>query len=429
MSVTCATLRQYTSEELNDWNNFTTTEAGSSGATTIISTSLLEYDNSYFDNHWALVTSGTYIGSKRKIERHDNNYGLLDCYRAFGGQIATSVTFEVHKYDPDTILDKINVALREIFPKLRVNIIDDTIMGGNYVPNAHFEDCASSSYPDFWRNSGAGSSVAENTTYIRGGKKSAALTRVNNNCYLYISAAEYPQLFNLQGQTIRIFARVLASSASQARIELYSKQSDGTEDTTQVSDYHTGGGLFETLELSSGAVLSDAVDVSIRLTNNTTNGTVYWDDVWVVTDSREYFVPTSFEKVNKVFLLDAAYDDLNFIGETELYQWHQSIDSQGRLKIVSDESWTNRVRLYGMGKLSTLSDDTDTTELNDTQARLIAVNAALGVLENTKMASSVYEANAIERDISRMTLKKMQLERKIGQGNPAGVITMRKRYW
>src|SRR3972149_8669627 len=107
MSSTLQAIREKMSRVGGDYREETTTSAGNSGGTTVVCSTLsdMPYDDYYADKdgpYWyCKITSGTYTGIRRKIQKFVQSSGEITVYASFGGQIATSVTFELHRYDPD----------------------------------------------------------------------------------------------------------------------------------------------------------------------------------------------------------------------------------------------------------------------------------------------------------------------------------------
>ena len=140
----------------------------------------------------------------------------------------------------------------------------------NYLLNGDMEDWTAGS-PDSWTLSGAGATVAQETTIIKAGTYSAKLTRVGTDCYLYqqIHATEGVNWW--KGGTYEFGAWVYCTTADVASIVVY----DGV-DTTQ-SDLHGGTG-WEYLHIAHKVSLS-ATEVTIRLQIEDTNASAYFDEI------------------------------------------------------------------------------------------------------------------------------------------------------
>lgn len=106
--------------------------------------------------------------------------------------------------------------------------------------------------PDFWTLAGSGATIARSTTlftnnFREGRKNGLSMTRSGTDCTLTqtvgLSWGDVAST-SLQGETVTVYARILASAATSARLFIY----DGS--TTTYSDYHTGGGTVEELSKS-----------------------------------------------------------------------------------------------------------------------------------------------------------------------------------
>ncbi len=414
MSITRATLRQMLSEELEDWFSIAATSAGDASGTTVVSTTLKNYVGFDFKDWYYLLTSGTYIGTWRVIQRFEPASGYLEVYNAYGGQVASAVTGEIHRYNPDLLHSALNDALRDVYPRLRIDYVDETLVGCNFLPNSHFENWATTTYPDFWRVQGTGVVSVEDTSTIRGGVKSAKVTRAGTDGSLYISSAQYPDLLQLQGQSITVYGQVNSSVASQARLQIYSIQSDGTTSTSS-SDYHTGGGKYELLSVD-GAVLSDATEVQIRCAVGTSNTVCYFDDVYTEgVQPTKYYVPTQMEAVHRICQITGDVDDIGEGSEIECPDWDTARDSSERLIIITNDAWTNRLRIYGSGRLSTLSTDTSTVEIDQAEARYVAAMATEILIDRLRQNVNAETLASYDRLLSRRAANSRILRGKYGK--------------
>ncbi len=104
-SATKANARKFLSIRMGDWYELTTTSAGNAGGTTLVSTSLAGYSDTFFVNHWVLLTSGASSGQWRQCITFTQSTGTitLDRSTVSATQIASAVTFELHKYRPDIL--------------------------------------------------------------------------------------------------------------------------------------------------------------------------------------------------------------------------------------------------------------------------------------------------------------------------------------
>jgi len=294
--------------------------------------------------------------------------------------------------------DAINEAIREIYPSLFRHLDDRTLITNNILPNAHFEDWSQTTYPDHYRVSVV--TAVEDTTYIRGGKKSAKVTRAGTDGYMYISQVEYPRLLDLMDRTIDFKCWVWASTASQAYIEIYTKQADGTEQTTLISSAHSGGSEFELLELEDQTLNDDLTDIQLRFHVKTSDGSVYFDNARVNGKSlNELLLPLDLQNgsLRQVHMQSSGYsddpcDDLN-PKFSELFDWYIADDGTYRyLRFPYTLSSDYLLRLVGYCPLETLSADTDTISLDGERVNLLIAYAkykAYQMVEGTPASKDV----------------------------------------
>ncbi len=147
----------------------------------------------------------------------------------------------------------------------------------NYCVNPSFEiwGAGTSAAPTGWTLTGAGATVAKNTTagQFKVGAASAALTRAGTDCYLAQSPdtfADFGPVGWWQGKTVGLGCWVRATVASRARLAI----NDGVG--TTYSAYHTGGSALEWLSVAR-KIDGSATKVEIRLVVDTGDTTAQFD--------------------------------------------------------------------------------------------------------------------------------------------------------
>src|SRR3990172_186798 len=178
-TTTRLVLEQRVSEALGDYYGLTTTSAGNAGGTTVVSTSLQDLpggnDDDAFENWYVHITSGTDIGAVRRVSAYAQSTSTLTVSRLFSAQIASAVTFVLHRHATDDYWRCLGRALEELFPHLYLPIRDETLVVDNLLSTSDFETFAAGVHTG-WTLSGAGASVAQSTTILRHGADAAALT-------------------------------------------------------------------------------------------------------------------------------------------------------------------------------------------------------------------------------------------------------------
>lgn len=117
-TTTRSALRQELGLAIGACKAGTATGNGAGGGTTIVDTT--RFTDSYanaqlYDGRYALLTSGTYSGQVRRISSYAGSTGTITVADAYGGQVASGVTFEIHSYDPALLDAAINRALPRLF--------------------------------------------------------------------------------------------------------------------------------------------------------------------------------------------------------------------------------------------------------------------------------------------------------------------------
>jgi|GEM_PF-6913814 len=146
---------------------------------------------------------------------------------------------------------------------------DIKISPENLLEWSDFEDWVNgtTSAPTEHTLSGTGATIARESTHVKKGIYSAAVTRVGNDVTLYHDLSSYASYL---GRRMTYGKWVKCSVANRARIAI----SDGVG--TSTSSYHTGGGDWEFLEVTRNI---DASATRLRVEDqvNTGNTTAYFD--------------------------------------------------------------------------------------------------------------------------------------------------------
>ena len=380
MSVTLETLRQRTSDRADEYETFTTSSAGNVAGTTLVSTDLqaLTLSDDTYIGQWVLVTSGTCDGQERLISAFTQSGGTVTVDTAFTAQIATSVTGEIHRIQPSKKTRYINQAMQNAYPFFVERWDDKTLVGGNFLPNSDFEDWAQATYPDYWTNVGAGCTVTEETgvANVWHGDSSIKIVRtISNGAAISIDHEDWPSLLDLEGLTVSFYCYAKTSTPSAVRLQIHSADAAGNT-TTDESDYHTGGGGFEKLELEDITIRDDAVTVSVRL-NIETATTVYFDKaVLFGREPYEYLLPTGLEFVTAAYSGTDWYDR-GYYADEKLLGW-STYNKAGisYIKFDARPLSERKIRLVGYGYFTDLDADIDDWDINDKQANIVCDGAA-----------------------------------------------------
>jgi hypothetical protein len=430
--ATLATLRQRLSEEIGDWLQSTVTTNLTTN-TSIVDTNLANVEGGwitdYFEDWFALITSQNNSGENRSVSAYDASTNTLTVRGSNFSADTSAATYELHRINPDHMTRAINLAARDIYPALFRRLRDRTLVCGSMLPNSHFEDWAVSTYPDFWRVSNV--TATKETTSIWGGAASAAVVRSGTDGYMYVSEAEYPRLLDLMGEEISFYCMVKASTASQAYIEIYTKQADGTTQT-ETSDAHSGNGEFELLKIEDFTLNDDLTDIQFRCKVINSDGTAYFDAAWTSGGAvRELLLPTDF--ANGVLLqvnrqVSGHSDEIaNDIGwgsrYAEVFGWKIKEDDNKYLVMpwIVEEC---RLELIGYAPLEDdLSSDTDTMTIDDPHTNLLIAQACLNLYRILRGFPSSDATSRYDEEIAYWTAKVAERKRRLRMHKPAGQIS------
>lgn len=126
MTITGANILLGFSEFINDYDSGTTTSAGNSGGTTVVSTTLSLYGDGRLAGWYVRLTSGTSTLQTRRITDNTQSSGTLTVAPAFSAQVASAVTYQLHRYDPNKKFLAIDKARLDVMDNVYRLIYDDT---------------------------------------------------------------------------------------------------------------------------------------------------------------------------------------------------------------------------------------------------------------------------------------------------------------
>lgn len=372
-----------------------TSSAGAAGGTTTVATSLTGYGNDYFNGYWLVLPlgpAGLTSYTATPVTDFVGSPGTLT-HAAVGAptQVASGVTFELHRYDPAIIHTALNEAIKSLFGEglLYLPVRDETLVTDNLLLNSDFETFADGVHTN-WTLGGAGASVAQSTTILWHGADAAAVTAGAG------AAATYGQAINTTPGNAQLYqpgrgafifgARVYATAASTARLQL----TDGTDTTSSV--YHTGEDGWEYLEvtLTPGANIAT---VTARL-QVAASGVGRIDSAFAYLHRLvRYPVPAAIIQGPSFVSIEAdrlrpnpPYVPLN--------GWHIEEDGFTRYLMLDSRPLPGRrLRLEGKNVLTAFtSTDTATTEVSSPQSRLLALKAAQILVERDLLEAPIGQA-------------------------------------
>ena len=433
MTTALSVIRDKISETTGDfWHSTVTTALAASAV--LIDTDLAKKfskDNEC-KNWYVLVTSENNDGEARKISAYTATSTQITVIGGnFTSDSAAKATYELHKFDPDDKERAINYAAEDIYPILHRVVRDRTLVTGNALPNAHFEDWVVTTYPDKYGVTNATAAETATAGLTRGGGSSALVTASANDGYMYITSNDYPQLLDLMGQTITFRCWAYPSVASDAFLTIYTIQADGTEQTLN-STSPCPASKYSLLELESQAINDNITEIQFRFRVHTDAETCYFDNARVTGVSlQEYLLPADFRDghLSKVYvqssgLADQSADDLHLTtGWTPLFGWNVRTDNGDKfLQTPYGVAEERNIQLEGFTKFETLSLDTDTISLDGEKLNLLISQAIVRMYEMRRGLVASDSVNRYDDEIGYWRYKVEELKGRHRMNRPASQI-------
>lgn len=400
MATTRVLMRQRLSEVLDDWQSMTTSSAGNSGGTTVVDTSLAELsaDDDFCEGWYILLTSGTYSGESRLITDYVASTTTITVASAFTGQVATSVTYELHRYDPTKLNTAISRTSASVFPKLYLSLLPESLVVDNLLLNPSL-DTFSSTFTS-WSNIGTPTLAAETTRKVHGtGSASIAATGategIEQNLLTTVNIKE------VVGKTLHVRAWIFCNVSSSARIRVTFDGSTYTNGPWHSGDVEWEGHQTHKIDVT---VPADATEMMVSCEVET-GVTAYFDCMAAWIDPVErYTIPTT--------MLRGPFHVLYQVDEDKPDGDYREIPAGA---IVP----AGRVlRLTGMGLLSQPTTDSGTIEIGEPQVELFIAHAAWWFYRSLLQLPSSQETASLERRVKDWAEEITRLENVPGMRMP-----------
>jgi hypothetical protein len=118
------------SDFIGDEFNSTTTTAGAADGSSLTDTELQELGTNALEDWYIRFTSGAVDGDVVRIE--SNSGSTASFHAPASAQVASGVTYELHKYDPARKFDLLDRARKVGFPAVSRLVFDETITGDGW---------------------------------------------------------------------------------------------------------------------------------------------------------------------------------------------------------------------------------------------------------------------------------------------------------
>ena len=370
-TTTRATLRQRLSEALGDYQSLTTTSAGNSAGTSVVDTGLRNLpggaDDDAFEGFYILVTSGANTGESRRVKNYIANTNTLVTQESFsGGAVDTTVSYELHQYDPLQKHQAINRAIEELYPFLYLPVRDETIVVDDRLTNSDFETFSDGFTG--WTEVGSPTVTAE-TTYVIHGSQSAKVVG-DSGAAGQLTQAPTININELSNKSGTFKCWVWCAAADTARIRL---DWDGSD--IENSDYHKGQNEWQLLDVVA-SVPTSATQVK-AIIEVAASGTAYFDACWMTAGPiHKYTIPSAI--LNGPHYLTEQGDEGDPNGE---YYPIKGNPTAGR-----------RLRFEGMGMLSRPASDTATTEVGTPHTNIVTAYAGMYFFRTQANSNAVEES-------------------------------------
>ena len=380
-TTTLTNLRKALSEYTGDYVSFSASSDGNTSKTSIVADALKNRsggrDVGTFESHYFLSTSGSNSGESKHGESYapDATSGATVLVQdAFTDTTASGDTFEMHRIDPDLKHAAIHQALIELFPVLYLPIRDESIIVDSILLNGDFDDWTSGE-PDNWTSVNSPTLTQETSTTYHG-SNSLKMVGPSGSVGQVYQDLSLSSITEVEGLTLTFKMRVWTNAGSQARLII----DDGV--TTTNGDYHDGNSEWRLLSVDA-AVGASATQARI-ICEVTEDDTAYFDLGWAaINPVHKYTIPSTIIR-----------------GPMHVLQQHNENQVDGPYyPLLAGEapSRGKLLRLDGMGTLTSPTSETATTEIGEPRLRLLAVYAALKLVEVLGERSATEQITNLDR--------------------------------
>tara|TARA_Y100000310_G_scaffold7429_1_gene8097 strand:- start:141 stop:1436 length:1296 start_codon:yes stop_codon:yes gene_type:complete len=398
-TTTRVALLERMSASIGDWQSLTTSGTGNAGGTTLIDTGLVNLagggDDDFCLGWYVRITSGNNNGEVRRISIYTQSDTTLTVGQAFSNQVASSVTYELHRYDPVIKLDAITRAAEELFPDLYLSLVDETLVVDDLLSNSDFETFASSAFTN-WTAIGSPTLSAETSRVVHGDQSAkliaagGAIDALDQNLFTAVN------INDVEGKTLHFKGWAWASAASAARLQV---TFDGSTYTS--GSYHAGDDEWEDPDTMyvSAAIPSGATEMTCRC-EVSAGQTVYFDNMFAYIDPvHKYTIPSAIRR-----------------GPFRVEQQARISRGTGVFLPLGALMSGHRLKLTGKGMLSRPSTDSGTMEVGEEWAGVITSYALMWMFQSLGTNVSQSLVARFQEQSERWDLATRRLMARLGNG-------------
>lgn len=274
-TTTRLVLLEKLSKIFDDWWSDTTTSVGNVGGTQLIDTSLKNRpngnDNDAFITHYVRITSGTNDGETRRVSAYTASSGTLTVESAYTGQVASGVTYELHRVNPVVKHNALSAAGEDVYPVLFKPIRDQSIVVDDLLSNSDFESTISGGSHPSWTNVNS-PTVTTETSIVYHGSQAAKIVSHGSSGAGQMTQAPSVNAPNRAGKTVLFKRWAYSAVADEVSLLL----DFGGADAATRSSYHDGDSAWRLLSVSA-AIPTDATQVKAICEVIVGSKTAYFD--------------------------------------------------------------------------------------------------------------------------------------------------------
>ena len=413
--------------------SLSTTSAGNAGGTTLVDTGLKNLpsgnDDDFCVGFWILITElvagGPAIGESGKVSVYTASSGTVTIESALTAQIQTGTSYELHRYDPNDLNTAINRSVELLYPYLYTSKSDESLIVDNLLLNPSL-DTFSTTFTS-WDNIGTPTLAAETTRKVHG-TGSAKITATGATEGIEQNIFTTTNFKELVGKTLRVRGWTFGTVASAVRLRV---TFDGSTYTN--ADYNGGDAEWENdgSQKIDAVIPADATEMTISC-ECIDAGVGYFDLVRAWIDRRtEYTIPSAILKGPYTLEIQRNVDEPQGVFDpVEDFSVKDATDTGARSLILNRALPSGMImRVTGIGKLSTMSTDAATTEIDAPQTHLVVARAAQWLYENLESDSSIGGREEYSRLATKWEKRTKELLATPGMRMRQMGASLNRRYW
>lgn len=390
---------------------------------------------------WIYVTSTTAPSTRNlRITNSVQSTGTLTFIPALAAVLPDASTYEILPASAPAIHTAIDEALLTLYDRGIIvrPILDRSLVTGSPIYNAGFAHWTDAAPADAYTAAtystthGPRGWTIDNVTVLKevdssrlsGSESALRMTRIAGTAgNASLQDQWYRFLYDFRGNSVTLYAWVLTSTASFARISLQEFSSSGVS-TTTYSSYHSGSGYFERLSvaLSTSSTFTGLVPAcqTADIAGNAT-----FTDMWIDGGEPVYEYPIVIanmpEGPDEIWTIGTGNDvEKRQLGtRIPVSQWQfykhyneQQASDIGTLWLSPSIASGKRLLVKASGPLTLPTADTHNIEITQFESLLVAKMAALKIIEGRLVGAT----GAAIRNLSVLGARLAQDVERLSQG-------------